>query len=109
MSSYTFSKPLYIIHSKTILLRSYFEQFLSDDSYYDLLIAQTNAFEKFIRRNDLISKNKKEYYLNFILFTRKVTNATFQDTLSQDLFDQIKYAESVILKDWLLKKISQNL
>ncbi len=109
LSSHTFLKPLYNLNSKTILLRSYFEQFLIDDSYYDLLIAQSNAFEKFIRRNDFISKSKKEPFLNFILFTRKITNAIYQNTLDQNLFNLIKNKRSVILKDWLLEKISQNI
>jgi len=105
----TFTKPLYTLSSKTILLRSHFEQFLSDNSYYDLLISQSIAFEKFIRRNDLISIKKKEYSLNFILFTRKITNAIFQNTLSQGLYTQVKNAESVVHKDWLMEKIQQNL
>ena len=67
------------------------------------------AFEKFIRRNDFISINKKEPLLNFILLTRKITNAIYQNTLDQDLLHQVKNKKSVALKEWLLEKISQNL
>ncbi len=100
-----FSKPLDVLKSKSILLRVYFEQFLLDDSYYSFLIDQTNAFEKFVRRNDLISESKKEAYLNFILFTRRLANSFFQNASVVNLYDKVRQTELVVLKGWLIAKM----
>lgn len=106
--NHSFSKPLHILQSKTILLRAYFDQYLQDDSYYELLIAQANAFEKFIRRNDLISKVKKEGYLNFVLFARKIINGHWQNKLDRDLYEKLKNTEPVLLKFWLLEILDRS-
>lgn len=107
--NHSFSKPLLILRSKTTLLRTYFEQYLKDNSYYDFLIAQTQAFEKFIRRNRYISDNKKESYLNFALIIRKITYQHNQKTLSKRLYNNIKSSKSVVLKFWLLQKLEEEL
>ncbi|MFK7772987.1 MAG: hypothetical protein AB8F94_12650 [Saprospiraceae bacterium] len=104
--NHTFSKPLLTLQSKTILLRAYFEQYLIDNSYYDLLIAQTQAFEKFIRRNELISEIKKDRYLNFALFTRKIVSAHWQNKLDQSVLEKLNSNE-VLLKFWLIEKIKE--
>ena len=103
--SYSFITPLYLLNAKTILLRTYFEQFVLDLSYYDLLIDQCAAFDRFVRRNVYISKKRKALYLNFIAFTRKIANAFLMESSMDDLANQIKEAPSVALKSWLLEKI----
>lgn len=103
--NHNFSKPLQIIHSKTILLRAYFELYLVDNSFFDLLIAQSLSFEKFIRRNDTISTIRKESYLNFTLYIRKITNAHWQNNLNKKLFEKINNTESVMLRFWLLEML----
>ena len=100
-----FSSPLHILKSRTILLRTYFEQFILNASYYDLLITQTHSFEKFVRRNKLISNSKEELYLNFILFCRKIAYATMENTLDHSLLNKIKNTQKVLLKFWLIEKI----
>ncbi len=105
--NHTFSKPLKTLKAKTILLRSYYEQYLIDNSYFELVIAQANAFEKFIRRNELIAENTKDQYLKFILFYRKIVNAHWQKKLDDALLIKLKNTTSVILKFWLLEKLTQ--
>ncbi len=107
--NHSFTKPLYILHSKTILIRTYFEKFITDNSYYELVLDQTYAFEKFVRRNELISISKKDLYLNFILFTRKIINDILQNAISMTLYNTIKNHKSVILKSWLLDKVNDNI
>lgn len=107
--NYTFSKPLLILQSRIILLRTYFELYLIDDSYFELVIAQTHAFEKFIRRNQLISNTKKERFINFVLFIRRIVNAHLQKELSWSMYRKIESTESVLLKFWLLEKVKETL
>ncbi|MFK8010384.1 MAG: hypothetical protein AB8H03_28780 [Saprospiraceae bacterium] len=103
--NHTFSKPLYILKSKSTLLRAFFELFLNDESYYELITAQIKAFEKFIRRNNLISIHRKESYLNFILFIQRITEAHWKNSLDQKIYDKLKNTNPVLLKSWLLEKI----
>lgn len=107
--NHVFKQPLQDLNSKTVLLRAYFEKFTLDSSYYDLLIHQSSAFEKFVRRNNLISKNKKGIYLNFIIYTRKIANAHLQGTLSQDLIHKIEKTKAVALKSWLIEKVERGM
>lgn len=100
-----FSNSLHGLNSKTILLRTYFELFLLDDNYYDLVLAQTQAFEKFIRRENSISKVKKQMFLNFIRFTRKTTNAILQNAVDKKLYNSIQKTGPMVLKSWLIEKV----
>lgn len=103
---YSFGKTLYSIDSKILLLRTYFEQFLLDDSFYDLLIDRTHSLEKYIRRNESISPSKKEFCLNFILFTRKLANNILEEKIDENLYQSINTSKSLVLKSWLLEKIT---
>ena len=100
-------QTLHILHAKSILLRAYFELFLFDNSYFDLLSAQTIAFEKFVRRNAHISEPTKEVYLNFILFSRKIANAIFENSSNPNLYQTINNTKSLALKSWLLEKCNR--
>lgn len=102
--NHTFEKPLNTIKSKTILLRTYFELFVRDDSYYELLLAQTLSFEKHIRRNKDISTEKADGFLNFIKLTRRVANGLLENHIPEDLIDAIESHVSLPYKEWLLQK-----
>ena len=109
MLYYSFSTPLLALKAKAILLRTYFEQFSIDNSYYELFISQTQSFEKFIRRNESISSGKKEIYLKFIFLVRKVANAILQNAVNKQLYNSVKNADGLVLKSWLLEKIEAKL
>ena len=100
-----FSNSLYMLNSKTILLRTYMEMFLLNNDYYELVLAQTHAFEKYVRRYASIANSKKQMFLNFILFTRKLINATLQKNVDKNLYEAIVSTEPMVLKSWLLSKI----
>lgn len=102
--NHPFDKPLQVINAKTLLIRAYFEQFLQDDSYFELLIAQTYAFEKYIRRNKEISKEKSSLRLNFIQFTRRLAIGIIEKNIPDSLKNSMKLG-SYSSKQWLLKKI----
>ena len=52
--------------SRTLRVRCLYELTLRDDSYYPPLVSQLNRFERFFIKNKVISKNRKEAYLNLI-------------------------------------------
>ncbi len=102
--NHPFDKPFQITNAKSLLIRTYFEQFLLDDSYFELLIAQTYAFEKYVRRHKEISKEKSNRRLNFIQFTRRLATGILEKDIPDGLIDTIKLS-SFSNKQWLLQKI----
>jgi len=94
--------------AKGLLLRSYFELFLLDNSYVEILMAYSNSFEKFLRRNESAAKNVIKEYLCFILILRKVTkliherkwNTHYQKKISAEVLK-----EKMVMKQWLLDAI----
>ena len=107
LNSHSFEKPIHIIKSKSLLTRSFYEQFLKDTSYFELLIAQTYAFEKYIRRNSLFSAEKSRSYLNFIKYVRQLAISTLEKKIPENLLNSLESNSSVLCKQWLLQKIKQ--
>lgn len=102
--NHLFDKPFQIISAKSLLLRTYFEQFLKDESYFELLIAQTHAFEKYIRRCKDLSPEKSTLRLNFAQFTRRLAIGIFEKNIPDSLITTLK-SNSYSSKQWLLQKI----
>ncbi len=94
--------------AKGLLVRSYFELFLIDNTYIEFLMAYSLSFERFLRRNDSIAKNVTKEYLNFILILRKITklihekrwNAYYKKKFKTDII-----REKIVMKQWLLDTI----
>ena len=103
--NHSFSKPLQIINAKTILIRTYVELFLINDSYYDLSIAQINTFEKYIRNNKVLSEQAVEGYLGFVRFTKKMLNLNLQNKDLVKFKAKVESSKNLILKNWLLEKL----
>ncbi len=93
------------------LIRSLFEQFLIDDTLFELLMSHIVSFEKFLHRSEVISSYRKEANLNFVLIIKRIVNGISQKkeliTLHQSLQKQLQKKERITAKDWLVKKINQ--
>ncbi|HFA52128.1 MAG TPA: hypothetical protein ENJ95_24185 [Bacteroidetes bacterium] len=96
------------IIAKFLLVRSYFELFEEDASYYDLLNSYIVSFNKFIRRERNIPKNRKAWYLNSLSilskFSKAILNSEIKD-MKHKLLDEIE-AKPTAIKGWLLEKIN---
>ena len=92
-------------------MRAYYELFKKDDSYYEFLISNTYAFEKYIRRNEKISERKAEGYLNLISYTRKLANIKIRqernDSIKGELNRALMEKKRFVAKRWLLDKIEE--
>lgn len=99
-----FSKLQQEIQSKLILIRCYFEKFVIDNSYYELLFFQIKAFEKYIRRKEAIPTQKIEELLNFTKFLKRIIEKRNKLEALSGLQNQIMTAKNVTLKNWLLEK-----
>lgn len=100
-----FKKILYLINARMLTLECYYECLCTDDSYYDLLMSQIDAFEKFVHRQNNLSNLKKESYLNFAKALRKITKQKFNNQSNQGL--EMISSMSVVMKPWLISKIQE--
>ena len=96
---------------KLLSLQNHFELFLEDDNYYDLFQTELNAFEKFMRRNALLTENKKQAYLNTVFFLRylvKIGNTPYNTNrveMIQKLKLELISTKSLANKKWLEDKL----
>lgn len=105
LANHRFQKTYQFLSAKTLILRSYLELYTVDNSYFDLLVAQTNNFEKYIRNNKSISPSKAEAYLSFAKFIRKIAKTKFETKKKERLAAQIMETKNLMLKRWLIRKI----
>ena len=102
---HSFAEPIDVLKSKIIQIKSWFELWLKDNSYFDVLIAQLDAFEKFIRRDKLIRANIKDATLKSISYTRKLIGCLGDTASINKLKDEITNEQNLVLKRWLLEKM----
>ena len=97
--------------TKLLLIRCYYELFLQDDSYHEVLVAQTYSSEKHVQRNSKFSESKKKAFLNFIQFVRKLANTRLKGKLTKteqnNMQNLLEEQEVTMSRSWLLKKIKQ--
>ncbi len=106
LMSHSFSIP-YQLKVRLTEIRAFFEQFLKDDSYYEVLIAKIQAFENFIKRNTFFSKNNLEPYLNCIRIIEKLTNKISKRERKHKIIEWLENktrSRRVITKNWLFEK-----
>lgn len=99
-----FKAPLDILKSKALLVRSWFELWIKNENYFDFLINQLNAFEKFVRRNKSLTPKLKEAYLKFIFYTKNIINKCWDQKSLYEIQVKIQQEKSLALKRWLLEK-----
>ena len=98
-----YSDIVYALGAKQILLRTYYEsdELLAMDSLMD-------SFRIFLRRNNLISKNLKREYNNFLNFLKKMALLDSYNPQSiASLKKSISETQYVNSKKWLLDKIAE--
>ncbi len=106
ISNYSFTKPLQVLITKTILIRVYVELFWENDSFFDLSLAQLRTFAKYIRNNKTVPESVKGGYLSFVRYTRRLVNLKFQNRNFNKLKSDLEAARNVSMKSWLISKIN---
>lgn len=102
--NHTFSEPQDIYKSKGLTIRAWCELYWTDDSYFDLLLAQLDALEKYVRRNRNVASRLSEGMLKFTGYTRKLVLLKWDGKDTAGLKDEILKEPNVVLKNWLLTK-----
>ncbi|MCB0522076.1 MAG: hypothetical protein H6577_01355 [Lewinellaceae bacterium] len=96
--------------AKTLLLRSYFELFLKDRTYDELLHTFALSFIRFIKRKN-ISINKMKRYFAFINVIKEITKSIeagqWDKSRKEAVTKEIAQNNNMIAKPWLLEKINE--
>lgn len=99
----------YQLRIKSLSLRNDFELYLQDESYYELFVYESRAFEKFLRRDERLSEKRIRAYLQFVLFLRKIASHRSSLQLTAEkiagLKAQLAAEDSMIAKQWLDEKL----
>jgi hypothetical protein len=96
-----YSDLVYALGSKTMLLCTYYE---ADEQL--ALGSLIDSFRIYLRRNQLISKNLKREYLNFLNLLRKLSALRTDSPRAAKIFrKKVEATPSVPLKKWLLEQI----
>lgn len=103
LSKVEYQSIAYSLGSRTLLMRTYFEQ-REDQALYSLI----DSFSILVRRNRLISKEVKRQYLNMLRFARRLFMlAPFDDKGIEKTYREIEACKSMIAKKWLLEKAGE--
>ncbi len=103
--------PFYQPKARLHLIVTLFEQFLLNETLFDLLNSQIEAYEKFLQRSKMITIYFKESNLNSIFLIKRLAFGIFQrkdlSKLKESLLKSIHKNNIIIVREWLLKKIGQ--
>ncbi len=108
--NYPFRETRDNLRAKALLLRSYFELFLKDPSYFDVFLAYSFSCERFFRRKKSIAKNVIDLYLNLISILRKIAKLIKEKKCNKAELEKIEEKikeEKIALKLWLVDELTK--
>ncbi len=94
-----FSDIYYILDTKKLMLKIYF-----DIDEYDALESLIASFRIYLKRNKIISENKRDSYLNFIKIIEKIN----KEKSIENLLEEIEQTSPIVDQKWLLSKLKKS-
>ena len=105
-----FENVLLNCNTKVITSKIWFEKFLNDNGFFDLVISRLAADEKYFRRNTAITEQRKSAHINFILALKQLCGLIYQkrpkDEILQKMEGYVK-GSNMVAKKWLHDKLMQ--
>lgn len=95
----------YQIQARVLLIKIFVEADRAGNDHTDLVLAQIDAFERYLRRNDKVGKAQKEALLNFALYTRRIAKSRLEPSFIQlqpELRKEMEQRNTLYNKSWLL-------
>ena len=109
LGAYNTEDVTYLLVAKTMLLRSYFEFFLQDHSYYEMMLNYSLSFESLVKRKKSLQEERKIGCLHLSTFIRKISNAilgnNWNSQTKNNYLKTVKLTNPLIGKQWLIEKI----
>jgi len=105
--NHQFVKDTNYLQARTLLVRCYFELFVENENDFEFLQDQLNAFEKYLRRQKTINKQKRTVLIDFVSFTRKLSVSRTQKDQLLKLKTQLQEEHKITYRKWLLEKTQQ--
>ncbi len=102
---HSFKEPMDVLKSKLILIKSWFELWLNDESYLDLLNSQLDAIEKYLRRDKYLRVTMKNATFKSISYIRKIIAGVNNEAVTNRLKDEINTDQNLAIKRWLVSKL----
>ena len=97
------------IRTKSLLTKSIYEEYIIDDSQYDLLISHLMAFRKFLIRNKKLPSQRIASYLNYLKFIKSMALHHFKRRVNKEFkLRLLKKLENqpVANKEWLIEQLN---
>lgn len=95
----------YQIQARVLLIKIFVEAAKEGEDNIELILAQLDAFERYLRRNDKIGKVQKEALLNFALYSKRVTKLLLEPTFKEQkegMRIEVDECKTLYNKAWLL-------
>lgn len=112
IAHFNFSNILTTLIAKSLLIRTYYQLYDKDISYFEALVAYCDAFSRFLSRTNSIGDHKKLGYKNFLSLIRKIINqknlmsATDKSTKERLMFELDGYL-TIVAKGWFIEVIQK--
>ena len=92
--------------ARTHCIRCYFELYLLDSTYFDLLIYQIESYERFLRRDNKTSEDKLKAGLNFVNFIKKLAilraSGVLKPNQQKEMLNLLNKQKITFSKSWLI-------
>jgi len=100
-----YTDVFYSLDAKTLLLKTYYEL-----DELEVMYSLMSSFRQLLNRKKLISEKHRRNYKNFIKYVRKLNKVNYlkKDQLKA-LSKEIKEAQNIADKNWLIEKVEENL
>lgn len=96
----------YSLNQRRLLIKTYYELLLKDDSYVDLFISSLNSFKKFIYLKDSIPDVYSEANKNFFKFSQRLLDNNCGNKLKiNKIITNLKDTEKLAEREWLEKSL----
>jgi len=102
-----FSDIFYNLNQRRLLIKTYYELFLIDESYHELFISSLNSFKKFIYLKDSIPEIYIEANKNFYKFTQRLSDYVYGDKVKiRKIITSLQKTEKLAEREWLENKLT---
>ena len=97
---------------RLILVRAYFERYVQDKEFKSTLSSYIKAFEVWLKREAVLSENRKIPYKRFLSYTQQIIHQRSTTDLSDtnrlsEILNQIERENEVFLKPWLVDQVKE--